>query len=152
MDLRPELLPPVVPESRLRELRREIERIEELLEGGERARAETAITAFNEATGQAYGAYDFLGYAASRSAEEFALEAARPRHPRVPDITPDELAEIVRRSLANGPDQDHYLLLFETNVAYPGASDLIHNPPAHLADASAEQIVDAALAYRPVTL
>ncbi|MFF1301935.1 hypothetical protein [Streptomyces sp. NPDC058307] len=152
MDLRPELLPAAVPESRLRELCREIERIEGFLEGGERAAAETAIAAFNEATGHAYEAYDFLAYAGSRSVEEFALEAARPAHPRVPGITRDELAEIVRRSRAGGPDQDYYLLLFETNVMCPGASQLVHHPPADLADASAERIADLALAYRPVAL
>jgi hypothetical protein len=152
VDLRPELLPAAVPGTRLRELCREIERIEGLLERGEQARALTAIGAFNEATGHGYQAYDFLAYSGSRSVEEFALEAARPARPRVPDITRDELIEIVRRALAPGPDQDYYLLLFETNMKLPGALRLIHHPPAHLADASAEQIVDAALAYRPVTL
>ncbi|MFE7271932.1 hypothetical protein [Streptomyces sp. NPDC057623] len=97
VDLRPELLPAPVPQARLRELSREIERIEDLLHGGEQATA-------------------------------------------------------VRRALEHGPEEDHYLLLFGTNVTHPSASDLILRPPAGLEGASAEEIVDAALAHRPVAL
>ncbi|KUL47041.1 hypothetical protein [Streptomyces regalis] len=150
VDLRPELLPAPVPQVRLRELISAIERIEHLLHCGERATAQAAIAGFNEDTGHAYGAYDFLAYSGSRSVEEFAREAARPAYPRVPDITRDELVAIVRRVLEFGPDDDYHLLLFETNVVHPAASGLIFHPPAGLEDASAEQIVDAALAHRPI--
>lgn len=150
VDLRPELLPAPVPEARLRELSREIERIEHLLHRGERATAQAAIDAFNENTGHAYDAYDFLAYSGSRTVEEFAREAARPAYPRVPDITRDELVEIVRRILEFGPDVDYYTLLFETNVVHPTASTLIFHPPPGLENASAEEIVDAALACPPV--
>jgi hypothetical protein len=80
------------------------------------------------------------------------LEAARPVRPRLPDITREELVEIVRRVLEGGPEEDHYLRLFETNVAHPGASGLIFHPPAGLEGASPEQIVDAAMAHRPIAL
>ncbi|MFD4557403.1 hypothetical protein ACFWP5_24305 [Streptomyces sp. NPDC058469] len=68
----------------------------------------------------------------------------------MPDVTRDELVEVVRRILDDDPDAEDYLRLFTTNVAHPAASDLIIHPPSDLADASAEQIVDAALAHRPI--
>ena len=113
------------------------------------------MAAFAEATGHDYEAADFLGYAGSRTLEEFALEAARPAYPRVPDATREELVEVVRRILAGDTDAEYYLRLFTATVAHPAASNLIFHPPCELADAdaSAEQIVDAALAYRrPIAL
>jgi hypothetical protein len=136
--------------ARVEQLSREMERIETLLYGADRAAAEEAVAAFAEATGHDCSAADFLGYAGSRTLEEFALEAARPAYPHAPDVTRDELVEVVRRILDDDPDAEYYLRLFTTNVAHPAASDLIFHPPSDLADASAEQIVDAALAHRPI--
>ncbi|MEU6039613.1 hypothetical protein ABZ801_29835 [Actinomadura sp. NPDC047616] len=150
MDLRPELLPPSVAPQRLAEISREIGRIRGLLD--DREPTEAAIAAFNEMTGHDYTADDFAHYWRSRNLEEFAREAARPAPARVPDISRDELAEIVRRILAADPETDYYLRLFEANVPHPAASDLIYWPPAELGDASAEQIVDAALSHRPIAL
>ncbi|MEV6538022.1 hypothetical protein [Streptomyces sp. NPDC051665] len=152
MDLRPELRPPSVSRARVEELSREIERIETLLYGADRAAAEEAVAAFAEATGHDCSAADFLGYAGSRTREGFALEAARPAYPRVPDVARDELVEVVRRILAGDTDAEYYLRLFTTNVTHPAASDLIFHPPSDLAEASAGQIVDAALANRPLAL
>ncbi|WP_416958130.1 hypothetical protein [Streptomyces sp. Agncl-13] len=78
----------------------------------------------------------------------------------MPDVTRDELVEVVevvevvRRILSGGADAEYYLrlFLFTTNVPRPAASDLIFHPPSDLADASAEQIVDAAPAHRPIAL
>lgn len=83
---------------------------------------------------------------------DFAVEAGRPACPRVPDITRDELVEIVRRVLESEseseteavPEQDYFPRLFETNVAHPAAADLEGAP--------AQRIVDAALAHRPLAL
>ncbi|MDQ1042976.1 hypothetical protein [Streptomyces sp. V4I2] len=154
MDLRPELLPGTVPEARVRALGREIERIEELLRSGERVRAQAAIAAFNADTGHECGPYDFLAHSGSRSTHDFAVEAGRPVCPRVLDITRDALVEIVRRVLESEsePESDYFLRLFATNVAHPAAADLILRPPADLEGASAQRIVDAALAYRPLAL
>jgi hypothetical protein len=54
--------------------------------------------------------------------------------------------------LDDDADTECYLRLFTANVAHPAASDLIFHPPSGLVDASAEQIVDAALAHRPIAL
>ncbi|MCF6521527.1 hypothetical protein [Streptomyces sp. JJ36] len=151
MDLRPELLPPPVDARRLARLVREIERIEDLLLTGDGA-AHAAIDAFNAGTEHTYGASAFLTYAGSRTAEEFAREAARPAWPRVVDVTRAELAEVVRRALEPGPDSDYHLLLLAANVPHPRVGDLLFHPPEELADASPEELVEAALAYRPIAL
>jgi hypothetical protein len=150
MDLRPELLPPPVTPQRLAELSDQIERISSLI--GDPEAADAAIAAFNDVTGHGYGAEDFAEYWASRSLEDFAREAARPARPRVPDITRDELAEIVRRLQAGDAETDYYLLLLEANMPHPRVSDLIYWPPTELSDASAERIVDVALSHRPIAL
>ncbi|MEU5894361.1 hypothetical protein ABZ835_47445 [Streptomyces sp. NPDC047461] len=151
MDLRPELLPPPVSRQRLDELCAEVERIAVLLEIRPEVAGE-AISAFNAMTGHGYVALDFAEYDASRSLEEFAREAARPARPRVADITRDELVEIVRRLLTAAPESTYYRRLLEANVAHPRVSDLVFCPSDDLQGASAEQVVDEALAYRPIVL
>lgn len=149
MDLRPELLPPPVSQQQLDELSAEIDRIADLV--ADRSEdAEEAIRAFNAMTGHDYVAYDFAEYWGSRSAEEFAREAARPARPRVADVTRVELVEIVSRLLAGDPESDYYLRVLEANVMHPRVSDLVFHPSDD--DASAEEIVDEALRYRPIAL
>ncbi|WP_093703145.1 bacteriocin immunity protein [Streptomyces sp. 2131.1] len=150
MDLRPEL-PQPVSQQRLGELCTEVERIAELLVACPEA-VDNAITAFNVMTGHDYLALDFAEYDASRSLEEFAREAARPARPVVADITRDELVEIVHRLLTASAESDYYLRLLEANVSHPQVSDLVFYPSDGLQDASAEQIVDQALQYRPIAL
>ncbi|MCX5328697.1 MULTISPECIES: hypothetical protein [unclassified Streptomyces] len=151
VDLRAELVPQPVRRQRLDELCAEVERIAGLLEAGAEVAGE-AIAAFNAMTGHDYGALDFAEYAGCRSVEEFAREAARPARPRVADVTRDELVEIVRRLLMATPDSSYYLRLLEANVAHPRVSDLVFHPSDNPHDASAEQIVDEALQYRPIEL
>ncbi|MEU6242274.1 hypothetical protein [Streptomyces sp. NPDC047024] len=151
MDLRPELLPPPVSPRRLDALCHDIERIAELLLRGAE-NADDEIRAFNAETGHHYVALDFTEYDGSRSLREFASEAARPARPRITDITTDELTELVRRVLAASPESGYCLRLLRANVPHPRIGDLIFHPPADLRDASAEQIVAEALAYRPIAL
>ncbi|MFE2910852.1 hypothetical protein [Kitasatospora indigofera] len=151
MDLRPELLPPPVSRERLDEVCREIERIADLVAARAEG-ADAAITAFNATTGHGYEAPDFAEYDGSRNLEDFAREAARPARPRVPDVTRDELAEVVRRVLAASPESDYYLRLLEANVPHPRVGALLFDPRAGLRDASAEQILHEALEYRPIAL
>ncbi|MCX5129315.1 hypothetical protein [Streptomyces sp. NBC_00347] len=137
--------------QRLGELCAEVARIADLLAARPEAAGE-AITAFNAMTGHDYLAPDFAEYDGSRSLEEFAREAARPARPVVAGITRDELAEIVRRLLTASPESDYYLRLLEANVSHPRVSDLVFHPSGKLHGASAEQIVDEALKYRPIVL
>ncbi|WP_225647299.1 hypothetical protein [Streptomyces solaniscabiei] len=151
VDLRPELLPPPVSRQRLDELCAEVERIADLLEARPEA-AGQAIAAFNAMTGHDYETSDFAEYHGSRSLEEFAREAARSARPVVADITRDELVEIVRRLLMGAPESDYYLRLLEANLSHPRVSDLVFHPSDAPEDASAGQIVDEALKYRPIAL
>jgi hypothetical protein len=151
VDLRPELLPPPVSRQRLDDLCSEIERIADLLASRPEA-ADEAIAAFNAMTGHDYEALDFAECDGSRSLEEFAREAARPDRPMIADIYRDELVEIVRRLLTASPASGYYLRLLEANVSHPRVSDLVFHPSDDLKDASAEQIVDEALKYRPIAL
>lgn len=137
--------------QRLDELCAEVERIADLLEARPEAASE-AIAAFNATTGHDYEPLAFAEYYGSRSLEEFAREAARPARPVVADITRDELVEIVRRLLMAAPESDYYLRLLEANVSHPRVSDLLFHPADALKDASAEQIIDEALKYRPIAL
>ncbi|WP_229864811.1 bacteriocin immunity protein [Streptomyces spinoverrucosus] len=150
MDLRSELRPPPVDQEQLDEICSEIERISDLIARG--GPADDAVAAFNQKTGHEYTILDFAEYYGWRSLEDFTREAARPAWPKVPDITRDELVEIVRRILANDPEARFYLRLFEVNVPHPRAADLIFHPPAELQDAPAETVTDAALSYRAISL
>ncbi|MEV7026582.1 hypothetical protein [Kitasatospora sp. NPDC093558] len=146
-----ELMPPSVSPQRLDELCREILRIADSVLCGAESAAEE-IRAFNARTGHDYVALDFAEHDGTRSPAQFALEAARPARPRIVDITRDVLVEIVRRLLTGDPESDYYLQLLEANVSHPRVGDLIFHPPAELRDASAEQIVEEALTYRPIAL
>ncbi|MEV6866008.1 bacteriocin immunity protein [Streptosporangium subroseum] len=150
MDLRSELLPPPVDHQRLDEICSEIEQISDVIARG--GPADDAVAAFNERTGHEYTPLDFAEYYGWRDLEDFAREAARPAWPKVPDVTRDELVEIVCRIVANDPEADYYLRLFEVNVPHPQAADLIFHPPAELQDAPSEAIVEAALSYRAIVL
>ncbi|XVU23193.1 hypothetical protein ACQPZJ_38935 [Actinoplanes sp. CA-054009] len=144
MELRPELCAPEVSPRRLAGLRAAIGHIEELLQRGEPA--DRAIAAFNADTGHDYTAPDFQGYWESRDVGDFALEAARPARPRVPDVTRDELIEVARRIVEGDiADQAYYLRLLEANVAHPRVSELIF-----FRDLPPEHVVDEALSYRPI--
>jgi hypothetical protein len=123
--------------------------IEELVDRGENATA--AIETLNETTGHSFGLDDFHYHCGAPDREQLVEWACAPPPVRLPDVTRDELVEIVRRILA-GPSDDWYIAAFECNTVMPGASDLIFHPPPDLRDATAEEIVDAALAYRPIAL
>jgi len=140
-----------VSRQRLDELCAEVERIADLLETRPEAAGE-AIEAFNAMTGHDYVPLDFAEYWGIRSLEEFGTQAVRLARPVVADVTRDELVEIVRRLLTVSPESDYYLRLLEANVSHPRVSNLIFHPSDDLQDASAEQIVDAALTYRPIAL
>ncbi|GIJ43464.1 hypothetical protein Val02_03500 [Virgisporangium aliadipatigenens] len=148
MELRPALTPPAVTPARVAALAETITRIAALLADGLPADAELA--AFRADTGHVYTAEEFLASAHAREVAEFAREVARPAWLRVPDITRDELVEIVRRVQDGGGDAEFYLRLLEANVVHPRVADLIFYPADD--DDSPERVVDEALRYRPIEL
>ncbi|GAA2501368.1 hypothetical protein [Winogradskya humida] len=138
MELRAELCEPEIAPERLAEVCAAVERIEELHWRGEPT--EAAIAAFNADTGYDLDLYAFLSYSSSGPVEEFARGLLWPAWPKVPDITRDELIEIVGRALTN----PFYLHVLEVNVTHPA--------PVLRDDATPEEIVDEILSYRPFAL
>jgi Colicin immunity protein / pyocin immunity protein len=74
-------------------------------------------------------------------------------------LTRDELIGLVERIMrvetADEDDEDRLVDLFEESVVHPAASDLIFHPARYFGEGhepSAEEVVDAALAYRPIEL
>jgi hypothetical protein len=139
---------PVTPERRVA-IRAAMLHIEELVDRGEDATA--AIETLNATTGHSFGLDDFRYRCGAPDREQLVEMACAPPPVRLPDVTRDELVEVVRRILAD-PTDDWYIAAFENNTVMPGASSLIFYPPPDLRVATAEEIVDAALAYRPIAL
>lgn len=50
------------------------------------------------------------------------------------------------------PTDDWYIEAFNRNTVMPGASDLIFYPQPAMREATAEEIVDDVMAYRPIAL
>jgi hypothetical protein len=74
-------------------------------------------------------------------------------------LTRDELIVLVERIMrvetADEDEEDRLVELFDESVVHPAASDLIFYPARYFAEGhepSAEEVVDAALAYRPIEL
>ncbi|WP_334075959.1 MULTISPECIES: hypothetical protein [Paenibacillus] len=129
-------------------LKQEIEQIEAILDEGKDAGKEMA--AFNEATGRNYDVYVFANYWRSMSLEDLVEEACSPEPRRVPDITREELVEIVRRlqdsEISHGESM-FCLQLLEANVPMPGVSDLVY-----WEDLEPEEIIERAMSYEPIRL
>ena len=66
----------------------------------------------------------------------------------------DLVARIMRAEGATEAEDDRLVALFESSVVHPQATDLIFHPHEHFGhdDPSPEEVVDAALAYRPIEL
>lgn len=98
----------------------------------------------------------------SEDASAVAAELTRERDLEVPDITREELIEIVRRltptdELFDAENEPYWVALFEANTPRPNAANLIYYPPDdHPDDASWKptpaQVVDLALSYRAIEL
>ncbi len=87
------------------------------------------ISSLNAMTGHNYDLSYFQAFHSFISIGEFAMEAALPAPCVVPDITKDELVEIVRLAMTAGwPNDIYYRNLFDSNVPMPGASGLLFYP------------------------
>ncbi|WP_030273295.1 hypothetical protein [Streptomyces sp. NRRL B-24484] len=151
MDLRAELLPPPVPAERLAELRAAVDVIADLVLTSGPAAAQAAVEAFGRETGHGFTVADFAACEGGRGAQALALEAARPARPEVRGTSRAETVELVRRVWAAGPDADWYLRVLRAALPHPRLLDLLFQSPAGHA-AAAEDVVDEALAYRPIAL
>ncbi|WP_432972300.1 hypothetical protein [Dactylosporangium sp. CA-233914] len=145
MELRAELCAVEVPPERYAELTAAAEDIVDRIADGEDVGA--AIEAFNAATGHQYDAESFR--LRCSDVDELVREAAQPVPVRVPGVSREELAEVVRRIRAVEGDTDYYLGVLEANVLDPRVSNLIFWPKPGFENATDLQIVDEALRYRP---
>lgn len=83
----------------------------------------------------------------------------RPRLSRPGALSREELVAIVQRILdgeGTEEEQDRLVRLFDESVTHPEASDLIfwpkRYPDGSWPEPTADEIVDAALAYKPIEL
>jgi len=89
VDLRQELLPPVVEQSRIDEIGAEITRIADLVHYGPRSEADAAMAAFNAAAGCDYGIGDFLENTTAHEAWRTLPARPRDRHGREFPMSPE---------------------------------------------------------------
>jgi hypothetical protein len=161
LELRKQLTPPEIPETRRETVRKRIREIEAVLAQGQDA--DDLIQKFNDFTGHQYDEYTFRNYWRSIDLDDFVQQASRLPPRRVENITREELIEIVRWAMSDDPDNEFYRELFDANVIMPAASSLIYYPvdyePTTLTwsggsindyDPTPEEIVEIALSYRPI--
>lgn len=132
MDLRPELCPRVPSADERAALAAEIVELSAALRKSEPGATER-LAAFNARTGRAYTVRDVARYDQILTLEEFVAEAAQPPARRIPDLTREELEEIVARALPSHEDYDEpnagfWTELFEANVPLPDAGLLLEFP------------------------
>jgi hypothetical protein len=152
--LRAELLPPQPDHAKVKRLTRVADQIIELIDT--RGEFRPLLARFNVEAGIDLTPLDFLAAAGSVPTEEFVKRALTPPPQRVPDITYDELLEVVTRICeAQGTESEiqFWIDLLQANVAYRSVSNLIYWPfgcphPPDAPELTPKQILDAALANR----
>jgi len=155
MELRPELLPPSLDEQL-------VARLAKLADAVDGNPDESLRAKFNELAGADVPMNVFQGIYGSEDHANFVRRLLRKQRIKpVPDVTREELAEVVRRAMKPDRDGLHeaYMAVFDCNVPMPRASSLIFYPadyddrsgtwgggkPMRDYDPSPEQIVDWAL-------
>ena len=127
MSLRPSLILKKPDSARIDEIRAMAERIVHSIDQGGDPKED--IATIRELTGRDYDFEYFRTLYSHSSIEEFAEEASLPVPRKVPDITKDELIEIIRLAKEyRMPDMTYYCQLFDANVPLPGASNLLFYP------------------------
>lgn len=155
MELRRELTPPQLDEQL-------VERLAQLTDAIDGNPSQALCAAFNKLAGTELPVSVFQGVYGSENHANFVRRVLRNQRIKpVPDVTREELVEIVRRAMKPDRDGLHeaYMAVFECNVPRPHASNLIFYPadydsnndtwgggkPIGDYDPSPEQIVDFAL-------
>jgi hypothetical protein len=160
MELRPELLPPVLDEAKISRLAR----IAAILDGAAPGQDEE-LEEFNRLAGTALTMADFQGIYGAEEHDTWVRRllycaSIKPAS----GVTRAELEEVVRRAMPQSghPEYEAYMAIFDVNVALPRASNLIFYPPDYDPDTNTwsggrqmdeynptpQQIVESALAWR----
>jgi hypothetical protein len=114
------------------------------------------------AAGVTVAADDLDGWFGSLDAEAVAtIQLTPPAHElRRLQLSRNELVEVARRFMATSESDDQandewWMALFDANVPHPAGSTLAFYPPSRDAgtwNPSPEEVVELALAYRPIAL
>jgi len=158
MELRPELMPPLLDESLVARLTK----LSEQIDCGHPEQTREQLAAFNQEAMTELEFIDFQGIYGGQDHDTWVRKVlAKPNLRRVADITKHELIELARRVM-EGDDADHaiefWLNMLEINIPNERVSDLIFWPDEYFGDVnysqslSPEQVVEIALNDRDVLL
>lgn len=152
MKLRSELMPPVLDEALVHRLAA----LAAQIDCGDPEQTKAELAAFNREALTDFDFYQFQGIYGGQEHETWVRNVlAGPYVRLVPDVSKDELVEMVRRLMeAEGTEEEmhFWLCMLEVNVPDEQISDLIYWPGEYFGDVdypkelSAEQLVDIALA------
>jgi hypothetical protein len=151
MELRSELMPPVLDEAKVARLGA----LAAQIDGARPGRWENDLAAFNAEAGTAFEFADFQGIYGGQDHDTWVRKVlAGPLTIRIPDITRAELMELTRRVMeADGAEHEiaFWLDMLALNLGDPRVSDLIYWPGEYFGDGNnareltPEQVVDTAL-------
>ncbi len=145
MELRPALLPPEVDEAQVAQLAQIATEVVNRMDAG--LDYSELIERFNALAARPYAAGDFDGAAGSMSMDEFARQALTPEPPYLPNISREEYLELIRRVMNGEGEYVFWLALLRLNLSCPPLSDYIFYD-----DLTPKQILEKALAYKPIAL
>ncbi len=131
MELRPELLPPKLDQA----LMLRLSELADRLDGPSDEQDEADLVEFNQLAGTSLSADEFQGIYEAMSHKDWVRcllwsEQIEP----VPDVTRDELIEVIRRAKPEGgyfDEHEAYMMIFDTNVVRESASALLFYPPGY---------------------
>ncbi|MHC8322414.1 hypothetical protein ACYZT4_17245 [Pseudomonas sp. GB2N2] len=158
MELRPELMPPLLDEALVARLTIHSEQID----CGHPEQTREQLAAFNREAMTKLEFIDFQGIYGGQDHDTWVRKVlAKPYERRVADVTKQELVELARRVM-EGDGADHevefWLTMLAINVPNERVSDLIFWPDEYFNDVSysqtlsPEQVVEIALNDRDVLL
>ena len=158
MELRPDLMPPVLDESLVSRLTKYAEEID----CGHQEQTRSQVAAFNREAMTALEFIDFQGIYGGQSHDTWVRKVlATPYERRLTDVTKQELVELARRVMEDvGADHEveFWLSMLAINIPNERISDLIFWPDEYFGDVnysqrlSPEQVVEIALGDRDIEL
>lgn len=150
MEIRHDLMPPVLDESLVSRLTK----LAEEIDCGQPEQAQSQLTEFNREAMTALEFIDFQGIYGGQTHDTWVRKVlAKPYERRVVGVTKQELVELVRRVM-EGDGADHevefWLSMLEINIPNERISDLIFWPDEYFDDVnysqdlSPEQVIEIA--------
>jgi hypothetical protein len=125
MELRPELMPPVLDEAKVARL----VKLAGCIDGAQPGQWEDEWTEFNRLAGTAIPFEEFQGISGGESHRDWVCRILYGRAVApITDLSHEEMAEIVSRITAHGEHRDFYLELFRAKCRHPSGTDLIYWP------------------------